>query len=508
MFKDKRSVRNNTLSAKLFMKRKFLTNLVLLVSLNLLIKPFWIFGIDRTVQNVVGSQDFGFYYALLNFSFLFNILLDLGITNFNNRNIAQHSALLNKHFSGILTLKMLLSIVYFIATFGVALMIGYRGHQLGLLALVSFNQFLISFIMYLRSNISGMLMFKTEGLMSVLDRILMIGIMSVLLWGNVSESPFKIDWFVYAQTISYVLVALVGFIIVRIKSRFQRLSWNPIFFLMILKKSAPFAILVLLMTLYHRIDSVLLERLAPGDADVQVGIYAHAFRIMDAANQFAYLFSLLLFPIFSKMIKEKQPLNEMIKMPLTLLFTATFILAIGFWRYSREIMELLYVDHIEESASVLSVMIFGTVAVASSYVFGTLLTANGNLKILIGIAAFSMLLSFSLNAYLIPRYFALGSAIANVSALFSSMFLHQFFAFKKLKIHFPLHFYMRLLLFVLFVVGFMAICSKLLDDWRISILVFGASSLIFAFVFRLLNFKELIATLAVQESEDQFDNKH
>jgi len=380
LFKDKRSVRNNTLSAKLFMKRKFLTNLVLLVSLNLLIKPFWIFGIDRTVQNVVGSQDFGFYYALLNFSFLFNILLDLGITNFNNRNIAQHSALLNKHFSGILTLKMLLSIVYFIATFGVALMIGYRGHQLGLLALVSFNQFLISFIMYLRSNISGMLMFKTEGLMSVLDRILMIGIMSVLLWGNVSESPFKIDWFVYAQTISYVLVALVGFIIVRIKSRFQRLSWNPIFFLMILKKSAPFAILVLLMTLYHRIDSVLLERLAPGDADVQVGIYAHAFRIMDAANQFAYLFSLLLFPIFSKMIKEKQPLNEMIKMPLTLLFTATFILAIGFWRYSREIMELLYVDHIEESASVLSVMIFGTVAVASSYVFGTLLTANGNLK--------------------------------------------------------------------------------------------------------------------------------
>ncbi|MBN1650193.1 MAG: oligosaccharide flippase family protein [Bacteroidales bacterium] len=488
------------------MKRKFLTNLVLLVSLNILIKPFWIFGIDRTVQNVVGSQEFGFYYALLNFSFLFNILLDLGITNFNTRNIAQHSALLNKHFSGILTLKLLLSIAYFVATFGIALLIGYRGHQLGLLALVGFNQFLISFIMYLRSNISGMLMFKTEGLMSVLDRILMILIMSVLLWGNVSKSPFKIDWFVYAQTISYTLVALVGFIIVRFKSRFRRLSWNPIFFLMILKKSAPFAILVLLMTLYHRIDSVLLERLAPADADLQVGIYAHAFRIMDAANQFAYLFSLLLFPIFSKMIKEKQPLNEMIKMPLMLLFTATFILTMGFWWYSKEIMELLYVDHINESASVLSVMIFGTIAVAGSYVFATLLTANGNLKILIGIAAFSMLLSFTLNVLLIPRYLALGSAIANVSALFSSLFLHQFFAFKKLKIHFPFHFYIRILLFVIFVVGFLIVCAKLLVDWRISIFVFGVGSLIFAFVFGILNLKEISTTLIDTESVDSFAN--
>ncbi len=173
------------------MQRKFLTNLIFLILLNLLIKPFWIFGIDRTVQNVVGSQDFGFYFTLLNFSFIFNILLDLGITNFNNRNIAQHTVLLKKHFSGILTLKLLLSVVYFVVTFSIAFLIGYRGHQLNLLALVGFNQFLISLIMYMRSNISGMLMFRTESLMSVFDRVLMIRIMSILLWGNVSIQPFK-----------------------------------------------------------------------------------------------------------------------------------------------------------------------------------------------------------------------------------------------------------------------------------------------------------------------------
>jgi len=50
----------------IFMQRKFITNLGLLILLNLLIKPFWVFGIDRTVQNIVGAEDFGFYFTIFN----------------------------------------------------------------------------------------------------------------------------------------------------------------------------------------------------------------------------------------------------------------------------------------------------------------------------------------------------------------------------------------------------------------------------------------------------------
>ena len=37
------------------MLKKFLKNIALVLFLNLLIKPFWILGIDRSVQNVVGA---------------------------------------------------------------------------------------------------------------------------------------------------------------------------------------------------------------------------------------------------------------------------------------------------------------------------------------------------------------------------------------------------------------------------------------------------------------------
>ncbi|NCU33261.1 MAG: polysaccharide biosynthesis protein, partial [Candidatus Moranbacteria bacterium] len=166
------------------MRKKFLSNLLLLLFLNLLIKPFWILGIDRSVQNLVGAEDYGFYYVLFNFSFLFNILLDFGITNFNNRNIAQHNQLLNKHFSGIVIIKFLLAAVYTIITFSVGLIIGFSTKQLGLLGFLCFNQFLLSFILYLRSNISGLLLFRTESLLSVRDKTLMIMICGALIWGQ------------------------------------------------------------------------------------------------------------------------------------------------------------------------------------------------------------------------------------------------------------------------------------------------------------------------------------
>ena len=41
------------------MQKKFFTNLTLLILLNLLVKPFAIFGIDLTIQNRVGAENYG-----------------------------------------------------------------------------------------------------------------------------------------------------------------------------------------------------------------------------------------------------------------------------------------------------------------------------------------------------------------------------------------------------------------------------------------------------------------
>ncbi len=416
------------------MQKKFVTNLAFLLFLNLLIKPFWILGIDRAVQNTVGASSYGLYAALFNFSFLFNILLDIGITNFNNRNISQHNHLLQKHFSGILALRLLLAFAYFLFSLGVAWLLGYREEQLWILLVLLLNQALISFILYLRSNLAGLQLFRIDSMISILDRFIMIVLCGILLWGGITDIPFQIEWFVWAQTIAYAITAIFTFLILASRVKNISLKWDPKFFMIILKQSYPFAILILLMTFYNRIDSVMLERMLPDGAE-QAGIYAQAYRLLDAANMIAYLFSGLLLPMFSHMLKHKKPIEELVELSFSFIaIPAIMVMACGVF-YSEEIMGLLYHAHVKESGDVFILIINCFLAISSVYIFGTLLTANGNLTHLNMIATGGMLLNILINFILIPRYQATGAAVASVVTQFLSagaqiLLAHHIFRFR------------------------------------------------------------------------------
>lgn len=472
------------------MKRKFVTNLALLIFLNLLVKPFWIFGIDRTVQNVVGAEQYGLYFALFNFSLLLNIILDLGITNYNNRNIAQHNQLLSKHLSNIVVLKFLLAIFYLIISLSAALIIGYEWKQMKLLLFLVMNQFLISFTLYLRSNLSGLQHFKTDSIVSILDRILMIIICSVLLWGHVTDSPFSIAWFVYAQTVAYLLTALITFVIVWSKLDFLRLNFDLSFFIVFLRQSYPYALLILLMSFYNRIDSVMLERMLP-DGKEQAGIYAQAFRILDAATMFAFLFSTLLLPMFAKMIKLKEKVGQLVQLSYVLLIVPAFILALISYFYKSEIMELLYHNHVGSSTAIFAILMMGFVSISTTYIFGTLLTANGNLRALNIMASIGMVLNIVLNLILIPKFAALGSAYASLTTQTFTAIVQVIIAMNIFKFRFNYMLAIRLFVFisVSLIAGYFV--TTFINNWFIGLLIVSLFSLFIALLIRLINFKSL-----------------
>lgn len=395
------------------MQKKFITNLALLLFLNLLVKPFYIFAIDAEVQNQVGAEDYGLYFSIFSFSFLFNILLDFGITNFNTRNIAQNQQLLEKHFAGILSLKFVLIGFYFLFSFFLGFIIGYDQMQLKMLVILLVNQSLVSLILYFRSNLTGLHLFKQDSFISVLDRIILIVSMSWLLYGGITNQPLKIEWFILMQTGSYSLTALVAYLFVKGRSNTLKFKLKTSFSVMILKKSVPFALLVLMMTFYYRIDTVMLERMLPDGAE-QSGIYAMGYRFFEAANNISYLFAVLLLPIFSRMIKLKQDVSDLVALAFRILISGALFLAIVSWFFSDEILMLRYTEHIEIAAWPFKLLMLCFVAIASNYIFGTLLTANGNLKALNIIAFSGMVLNIILNLILIPKYFVLGSALASL----------------------------------------------------------------------------------------------
>ena len=479
------------------MQKKFLTNLALLLFLNLLVKPVWVLGIDRGVQNIVGEESYGFYFAILNFSFLFNMLLDLGITNFNNRNIAQNQHLLNKHFSGILAMKLLLGGLYLVFTFSIAFFINYGPEQFYLLAWVCFNQFLLSFITYLRSNISGLLLFRTDSFVSVLDRLLMIIICGYLIWGRGDgASPFNIKWFVYAQTVAYTITAIIAFLVVVKKSKFRKLNWNWPFFVMIIKRSFPFAILVFLMVTYFRSDAILLERLLKNDlGEQQAGVYAKAFRLLDAVNMVPFLFAALLFPLYSRMIKAGHSVVQLVKLSFSLVITLSVITAFGSYFYGYEIMDLLYYDNIPEATAIFTKIMFSFIAISSIYIFGALLTANGNLRELNIISLSALIINITLNFLLIPKIQAVGSAYANLITQFAAAIPQVILALLVFKFRINYRFIVSLVLFIIGVAAFNYYSRLLPLLWYVNFMIMVLASLILASVLRLLNINSLIAIL-------------
>jgi O-antigen/teichoic acid export membrane protein len=476
------------------MQKKFIQNLALLLLLNLCIKPFWILGIDRAVQQAVGTEDYGMYFAIFNFSFLLNILLDFGITNFNNKNIAQNNHLINKHFSSILVLKLLLGVVFMLITMLAGALIGYSRFQLGLLAFMGLNQFLAFMILYMRSNLAGLHLFKTDSIISVLDRSLMILFCSLLLWGHVIDGPFQIEWFIYTQTFSYILTTIITFFIVFRKAPFRKLTWNKAFFILILKKSFPFAVLVLLMTFYNRVDTVMLERFLPNGA-TQSGIYASAYRLLDSANMISFLFAGLLLPMFARMLRHKESVEQLVKLAFTILLTPALVITIACIFYNEDMMSLLYKEHVHESAQVFSILMGCFIATSVSYIFGTLLTANGNLFQLNMMAGSGMAFNLILNAVLIPQFMALGAAFSSLITQCITASLQVYLAQRIFKFKVNVRLITQLLIFVPMVILLAYVSKLVFANWFFGLVIFSISSLFFAFGIGLLHIKSIFRIL-------------
>ena len=395
------------------MRKKFLSGLGVILLLNVLIKPTYVLGIEAAVQNAVGAESFGLYAAILSLSFLFNIVLDFGMTNFNTRNIAQNQQLLNKHFSGLFSLRFLLAIIYFIFIFSVGVALGYLKDNWLIFTLLSINQFLASGILYLRSNLNGLLLFKQDAVVSVMDRaLLIIGLGSLLLFPEYFGA-FQIEWLVIGQTIAYGVAFLFAFAMVFRNLDAFRIQLKLPFAWMILKKSLPFALLILLSMAYYKTDSVMLERMLP-NGDYHAGIYAMGFRFFEASNMIGFLFAGLLLPLFSRLFKLQESIDEVAQVAFQMLLSLGVILGAFCYLYGSEILHLFYSNHQAEALIPFQLLMSAFIFVLVGYLFSTILTAKGELKKMNFLAIGGVVLNIGLNVLLIQKWQETGSALASL----------------------------------------------------------------------------------------------
>ena len=442
------------------MRQKFLGNLIFLILANLLVKPFWILGIDRYVQNQSGPALYGAYFAVFNFTFLFHIVLDAGINNFNNTEASRDNTFISAYASALLNIKVLFSLVYVGITIGLAWFTAFDAVQYKMLYWLMINLIILNFVLYFRSNIAALQWYRVDSLLSITDRLLAIIFCGILIYFHPWGRTIDIMHFIYAQTLALLITLIIAMMVSFSKSKSIVLSYSIDFLMMkkLLRRSYPFAIIGILMALYYRLDGVMIEQMLPIDGKEQAGIYAASYRLFDATNMIAYLFATLLLPMFSVMIAKRENVEDLTKTAAKILFAGSIFVAIFSFFFSEQWMPMLYHQANAYWITIFKLLMISFIAVSMTYVYGTLLTSGGHLKLFNILAFLGLVINFSLNLFLIPHYKALGATWATLITQFFIASMQMYFVYNKYQFKVVVKDTFKLLAFATLLIVFSVMC--------------------------------------------------
>jgi O-antigen/teichoic acid export membrane protein len=451
------------------MRGNFVKNLLWLQLLNWLVKPLWILWIEREIQLRMGDSWYGVYTLHFNLVLLFAVLLDAGLNSYVSREIAAHGRL--AHPKRVFFLRLGLGLLYVVLVLAVAqVQSGIQGNFL-IFALI--NQILASVVLMLRSVLQGKQRFVSDSWLSVVDRVVALAICTWMLrvyTPAMFASEGGVLMFQLAQFFGYAMALLLGLVLVFWKksgvvsaqlgldsagremggeggiaqknsNQKSLVDWS--------KEVVWFGVMALAMSIFTRIDVQMIQRYAGSallnmpDLDGlklaaeagyrEIGVYAKGYRLLDAGLIFSALLSTQLLPLFSKRLATGEDNGEVIWMSLRLVLWVSMGAAMGAWFYGEPLINWLYHGQMElgatltqngvdipqamvysgeilNAAMIFKVLMLAFVPMSLVHIFGTYVTAAGQMRWLATLAFICVGVNITFNYIEIPKVGALGAA--------------------------------------------------------------------------------------------------
>ncbi len=416
-------------------KLSFSISFVVSVVLNLAIKPLWVFGVDRIVQNEVGESAYGLFFTIFGIISIFNILLDFGLSHIYSREISNNEDNLVKYFKSFLNFKLILFLLYIVVVFCFLMHSHILSNNIVLIIVLVLQQFLFFIIIFLRSMISGALLLKTDAIFSVLDRLIMI--ICFFLIHFLFHIKITILGFSYILLFGEIITVLI--LIVYLYKKFQLFDTYDIetSFKKIFKKTYKLSLSILMMAIAVRVDGFLLYKLQ-NDNGYSVGVYAGVFRIIDFCYSFIYIITVIMIPVFTKQKINLKKLRFYYFSSTIILGTLIFIFAMVVQIKSSLILELMYHKNIPLQIQTLQIIIFGLIGIWVQNVYYALMIAFDKINYYLIVSLIGAVVSIVLNIVFIPKYNYLASAYINlglsIGMAIGMMLLFENFIRKKIAI--------------------------------------------------------------------------
>lgn len=477
------------------MRKAFARNLLFALAANALIKPAYILLIDRVVQVRAGSEAYGRYAALFNLATIFGVVLDFGLGLYATRQLAASEVAVRTEVGPLLRARVFLCIGYAVVVLAAALVLGFRGSELGLLGGILGVQALAQTLLFFRACVASLQRFKTDSLLSILDRTLLILVMGSLLLAIHGFGGFWVRWFVAAQMACYGAAVVLAALMLQKRSG-VRLSlrgnmqqvWDAV------RGSFPYATAVFFMAVYTRVDVLLVERMASADA---AGHYAAAFRLLDVGNMVGLTLTAILLPLFGRMLAEGTPTGPVVRTGVTMLLPLSAAVAAVTLFYGAEIMDTFYgsattyVDDAPHNGIVLAALMAAFPALCLMAVYSPLLTADGGLRVICLIAISAAVGNVGLNLLFIPRVGLEATAMIAAVTQWGVALAFTKAATRRVGLRYDGTWIGRHLLLGLFALGAAWTMRVMATDWRAAAMVVLGMTAAAVFALRLVSIAEM-----------------
>lgn len=396
----------------------------MLLVANLLIKVYYLLGIDRNMQLAMGVNEYGLYYSLFTFTLVFQFINDFGLQIYTNRFLSQNEQEITGKFKDLVEFKIALSLCY-----GAAIILFYwlwedKHDHFDLVMLMAFNQILVSGIYFIRSSLAGLAHYRIDSFISILDRLLLILFGSMLLWIPFLREHLSIFSFVWIQTISLIITFLISLrFLVKKQSGVRFSRFNLAVFKSIFIVCFPFALIYLFTSLYSRIDVLLLHRLLE-EGESAVGIYAASMRLFEATTMISLAFAGLLLAMFSRLHLNLEKLSGLFQLSIKWLLVLTLMVSVVSFYYAGDLIRILYHTDNAVWITTLKYIMLAFIPASLNFIMGVLMQAIHQEKKLIGFYLSAALLSVCFNCILIPEYGVIGASIAAI-IVYNILFFSQ-----------------------------------------------------------------------------------
>jgi O-antigen/teichoic acid export membrane protein len=152
------------------------------------------------------------------------------------------------------------------------------------------------------------------------------------------------------------------------------------------------------------------------EGDLEAGIYASAYRLLDAANIGGFFIASFLLPFIArnrenKKLVQSAILNSRHFLMLLAIIPICFTIFFAPW-----LQEMLYHSDNPYHSTVLTLCLLSLPGYFLVHIYGSALTATGQFKTLISLLLASILINAIMNVILIPIYGAKGCCLAAIAS--------------------------------------------------------------------------------------------